>query len=425
MELLKTEILNPGLRRQTSALANEFAKAEPYRHVVIPEFFSEEFCRLLLDDFPAFNEDFARNEMGTVGGKAKRSAVRDISTAYREVDDFIQASEFLDLISDITGIPDLLYDPEYTGGGTHENLDGQGLDPHVDFNFHPRTGWHRRLNLIVYLNPEWDESWGGNFDLHSNPWEPARDRVKTVLPLFNRSVIFETSERSWHGFAPIKLPEAHKHASRKSFAIYLYTKERPQEETAAAHATVYVPRAMPESVRPEEVLSEEDYNRVNQRFNLHRKMLQFLYQREQRFSRQIDTLRYALDEAQRSQRLELQGYAVQTKSPDGIWPDRWVSSEVMFEFSPTKPMRGLQLEVMAPPQLESPQVLEITAGEWHDSQELQPGQRHVLQLPINADAGATVKVTMRASVGWCAKDHGVSEDNRSLAYRILSAVIEH
>ena len=271
MELLKTEILNPDLKSRTPDLADEFASAEPYRHVVIPDFFSEEFSRRLMEDFPSFDERIARNEAGNPGRKAVQSKVRDISPAFQELDDFIQTSEFLDMISDITGIPDLLYDPEYTGGGTHENLDGQGLDPHVDFNYHPRTGWHRRLNLIVYLNPEWEESWGGNFDLHSDPWEP-RHRPDEDGAAACSTGASSSRRTSTPGTASRRseLPEEHKDASRRSFAIYLYTKDRPAEETAASHATIYVPRPIPDDVKPGVVLDDKAYQGLTQRFTLAR-----------------------------------------------------------------------------------------------------------------------------------------------------------
>jgi hypothetical protein len=258
--------------------------------VVIPDFFNPEFCQRLLDDFPAFDQE-ALNEAGNVSRKATRENVRELSPAYRELDDLIQTPEFLGLISEMTGIPDLLYDPQYFGGGTHENLDGQGLDPHVDFNYLPGKGWHRRLNLIVYLNPVWEEDWGGNFDLHSNAWDLDGDKVKTVLPLFNRCVIFETSERSWHGFSPIQLPEGREKVSRKSFAIYLYTNERPPEETAAEHSTVYVPRAIPDDVQPGQVLTEGQFRKIKSHFIHHRGMLRMLYRREQRFNQEISSLR--------------------------------------------------------------------------------------------------------------------------------------
>ena len=98
-------------------------------------------------------------------------------------------------------------DLAYFGGGTHENLQGQDLDAHIDFNYHPLTRQHRRLNLIIYLNEQWQDEWGGSLQLHRDPTLPPQsDEIVTVTPLLNRCVIFETSERSWHGFRRIDLP---------------------------------------------------------------------------------------------------------------------------------------------------------------------------------------------------------------------------
>jgi hypothetical protein len=102
------------------------------------------------------------------------------------MDDLLQSPEFLALVGRITGIAGLRYDPWYFGGGTHENRQGQDLDPHIDFNYHPMTRQHRRLNLIIYLNEEWDDAWGGSLQLHRDPHlEPAEDQIVTVTPLLN------------------------------------------------------------------------------------------------------------------------------------------------------------------------------------------------------------------------------------------------
>lgn len=213
------------------SLAQSFHEAQPFRHVMIENFLDAALCERMFGDFPRFEERYALNEVGEVGGKAVRMNVDEIADSYREFDRYLQTSEFLDFVSTVTGIPDLLYDPDYIGGGTHENRGGQGLDQHVDFNFHPGTRWHRRLNLIVYPNPEWDDAWGGNLQLQADPWN-GDTNGPCIAPLFNRAVIFETTERSWHGFSTIRLPQDKQSLSRKSFAIYLYTKERPPEETA-------------------------------------------------------------------------------------------------------------------------------------------------------------------------------------------------
>ncbi|HEY5862378.1 MAG TPA: 2OG-Fe(II) oxygenase, partial [Casimicrobiaceae bacterium] len=92
-------------------------------------------------------------------------------------------------MSALAGIADLIADPTLFGGGTHENRDGQGLNVHVDFNIDEGRMLHRRINLLIYLNKEWDPSWGGSIELHSDPYKPA-DRVQSFVPLFNRAVMF-------------------------------------------------------------------------------------------------------------------------------------------------------------------------------------------------------------------------------------------
>src|SRR6059058_110600 len=157
---------------------------------------SPRFAKGYLGTSRAYKEK-AMNELGHVGGKAVIEKVSSISPFYASFYEYINSKPFLQIISDLTGIPDLLADETLFGGGTHENLDGQYLDAHIDFNIDERRMLHRRMNLLIYLNKEWEESWGGSIELHSNPRNPDTDDVKSFLPLFNRAVIFETSEYSW------------------------------------------------------------------------------------------------------------------------------------------------------------------------------------------------------------------------------------
>ena len=131
---------------------------------------------------------------------------------------YLRAPDFLAVLSGITGIPNLLSDPNFFGGGTHENLHGQELDALVDFNFDPVTKSHRRLNLLVYLNREWREEWGGSIELYSNPRRPAENRITSFLPIFQSRALFETNAYSWHGFPIIDLPPDKQPLSRKSIS---------------------------------------------------------------------------------------------------------------------------------------------------------------------------------------------------------------
>ena len=280
--------MNPAWKEKIPELAGRFAAAKPFRHIVIDDFLAHEFCNLLIKEFPAFDAARAINERGETGRKAVNSAPARLGGAYARFDQMIRGREFLELMSSITGIPKLLYDPEYVGGGTHENLDGQDLDPHVDFNYHPSRQWHRRLNLIVFLNPEWDPEWGGCLEFLADPWTADGARpAETVVPLANRAVIFETNERSWHGFRRIELPAEKKGISRRSLAIYLYTEERPEAELAVSHGTVYVQRQLGDHVQPGYTLKEEDVEEMRMLLARRDTQIKFLYERELEFSELI------------------------------------------------------------------------------------------------------------------------------------------
>ena len=284
-------IVDPRHVADADAIARRFATAEPFRHVVIDDFLEPSYAARLLAEFPPFERGNARNEAGEIGNKSVVEKIRELGPAYAALDDAIQTPEFLDFVGRITGIPALRYDPWYFGGGTHENREGQDLDPHVDFNRHPVERWHRRLNLIVYFNREWDDAWGGSLELHSDP-RSDDDRVTLVTPLFNRCVIFETNEISWHGFSRITLPpERRGETTRRSIALYFYTEDRPAVELADTHSTIYVDRPLPERFRAGHVLDAGDVETL-------RVLLKRRDDHNQRLYRDVTALQKQLDQAQ-------------------------------------------------------------------------------------------------------------------------------
>jgi hypothetical protein len=136
-----------------------------------------------------------------------------------EVVDELNSHAFVSWLSLLTGIPDLLADDTLEGGGLHQSGPGGFLNVHTDFSFHHyRKNWHRRINLILYLNPNWPEQWGGAIEL----WDRGvRHCAAKIPPLLNDALIFETNDISYHGFPePLRCPEGE---SRKSVALYYYT----------------------------------------------------------------------------------------------------------------------------------------------------------------------------------------------------------
>ena len=286
LDLISSDVL-----AQAASLRRSFETAKPFRHLVIDGFVDPGYCQELIHEFPRFDRERALNEFGDAGRKAVFQELPKIGPAYARFDRMLRSREFLSFVGEITGIPKMLYDPDYIGGGTHESLDGQELDPHVDFNYHPRTREHRRLNLILFLNPEWREEWGGGLELHRNPWLPPKENaIRVVVPVANRCVLFETSENSWHGFSRIRIPAEKQHVSRRSIAVYFYTRDRPAAETAADHTTVYVQRPLPPHIATGHTLTDGDVAEIRDLLARRDRQLQFLYKRELKSSALLDSI---------------------------------------------------------------------------------------------------------------------------------------
>jgi hypothetical protein len=133
----------------------------------------------------------------------------------------------------VTGIEGLLTDPYNLGGGIHQSGDGMYLDVHADFNRHTKSHWFRRVNVLVFLNPGWNEENGGILQLW--PQNMSRPEV-SILPIFNRMAMFETTSTSYHGYDTIHLPEGR---YRRSFAAYYYTESAPNGYDGRDHSTLF------------------------------------------------------------------------------------------------------------------------------------------------------------------------------------------
>ncbi|NNE04973.1 MAG: 2OG-Fe(II) oxygenase [Xanthomonadales bacterium] len=312
-------LVNPQVCASAQQLAAQFAAARPFKHIVIDDFLDSDYCQKLIQEFPEFDEQLAINEDGVVGAKAVREQIRDISPAYEQLDRLSSSEDFRELIGTITGIEALNHDPHYFGGGTHENREGQGLDAHVDFNYHPITREHRRLNLIVYLNPEWRDEWGGALQLHRDPYlPPSQDDIKVVTPLANRCVIFETNEYSWHGFKRIQLPDNRKGLSRKSFALYYYTEDRPEDETAPEHSTIYVEEHLPEWYEAGMTLDTEELQRIRVLVASRDQHLKRLYGYISHLNSELAQLRLSLQQASEATALPLTEAELTTSSDTDV-----------------------------------------------------------------------------------------------------------
>ncbi len=277
-------LLHPDVVERRAALAQKFAAAEPFPHLAFDALLAPELCARLVREFPPFERGDATDDYGRPGRKAAVHDLRGLGGAYAEFDALIGDPAFLSLLTELTGFRDLVYDPEYASSGTHENLSGQAQSYHVDFNEHPR-GWQRVLNLLVYLNPEWEESWGGCLELCDSPVAPTK--VSRIVPLLNHAVLFAASERSWHGFPAPIAPPAERVPSRRSIAVYFYVKTRDQ---VPAHSTRIVDVPIPGQIHAGTCLSNDETETIISLL-LHRENhIRRLFERESLYLQSIHRL---------------------------------------------------------------------------------------------------------------------------------------
>ena len=340
-------------QRDADRYRDAFLSADPFKHVVIENFFEPVFAERLLADFPSFDTRLAKNEMGQLGGKAVQTNIRTISAVYEELYAVIGGKPFLEFVSRLSGIPDLILDPKMYGGGTHDNQHGQELDPHVDFNYDEGRQLHRRLNLIVYMNKEWRTEWGGALEIHSNPRRPTENVIRGYDPMFNRCVMFETNEYSWHGFPKIDLPADKRHLSRKSISIYLYTKDRPAEEIAPMHGTFYVQRPLAENIVAGHTLTEDDVVALRTLLIRRDGWIEAYQRLELEKNSEIADKAKNIQELMRRVRAPLTGYMLQEGTAKGLYPDGWVAPQVEVEVRALLPvseliLRGWRPEALPP-----------------------------------------------------------------------------
>lgn len=252
-------------RGEISQLQDQFVNAMPYSHLVIDDFFEAGFLASLERDFPVKSEEYDRfciEDGGAIGTNYANGQVKTFPSAFKQLDALIRSQAFLKYVERLTGIEKLQYDPEYFGGGIRESRSGTFLPPHLDFNHHPASLTHRRLNLLFYFNPEWREEWGGNLQVHRDPNTfRGTSAVHSYMPLNNRCLIFETSEISWHGFDRLNMTDGR---SRRAFTLYYYTEHRPNEESVKFHNTEYVEPPLPPHITAGHTLSEADVALLNE-----------------------------------------------------------------------------------------------------------------------------------------------------------------
>jgi Rps23 Pro-64 3,4-dihydroxylase Tpa1-like proline 4-hydroxylase len=203
-----------------SAGLNQYKLGQPFPHIVIDNFLKEEIAYKLFDEFPSIDAENMKSYKNDIEIKKLSNSWDSFQETTYKVFQYLNSLDFIEYVESLMGVSHIKADYGLHGGGHHIHGKGGKLNAHLDYSVHPKLGLERRANLIIYLNPNWEAKWGGGlgFWTHNHEQNQPDRLIKTVLPMFNRAVIFDTTQNSWHGLPdPIICPEDQ---YRKSLAVY-------------------------------------------------------------------------------------------------------------------------------------------------------------------------------------------------------------
>ena len=210
-----------GFESRLDEHARAYRAAEPFPHAVLDDFLVPAAARRALDDFPSLADGEWLHHVHVNERKFGRPDRASYGPHVGAAVDELNSPRFVALLERLTGIRGLFADSSFQGGGLHQSARGGFLNIHADFTVHPRhRDWRRRVNVLVYLNEDWPDAYGGHLEL----WDrDVTACARRVAPTFNRAVIFNTDRDSFHGHPePLTCPDDR---TRKSIALYYFTRD--------------------------------------------------------------------------------------------------------------------------------------------------------------------------------------------------------
>jgi Rps23 Pro-64 3,4-dihydroxylase Tpa1-like proline 4-hydroxylase len=208
-------------------LSETYAQNKPWPHIVLDDFIDPEVLKQVRKEAAAVRRsDYYEKFVDRKSDHNKYAFTPDVvGPETSRLINFLNSGAFVGYLEKLTGISGLLADPSYFGGGVHKIQSGGYLEVHTDFNHLKRYNLERRLNLLLYLNTDWNPAYNGNLEL----WDrSSMSLVTSVSPIFNRCVVFSTTFESLHGHpVPLATP---RDIERMSIALYYYTNTWKSEE---------------------------------------------------------------------------------------------------------------------------------------------------------------------------------------------------
>lgn len=194
-----------------------FEDQEPMPHVILHDLLPSKFLKKVEGEFEAVHRMPIQFDKELEVKSANESWLRFGPNTVTLASSLI-SGPVVEALSNISGLMGLVADSRYRGGGQHQIRRGGKLGLHRDFTKDRVTGLQRRLNLLIYLNSNWQTPWGGSLEL----WrDKSSGPLVSVPPLIGTAVLFRTDRPGFHGHpSPLECPA---NRTRRSFAAYYYS----------------------------------------------------------------------------------------------------------------------------------------------------------------------------------------------------------
>ena len=209
------------LERDGEDLRSRYQSARPFPHIVIDDFLEPGVAEAAASEFEVLHPQHWNNYLHTNERKFSHTDPTTWGPTLQRILEELNSPRFVAFVGTLLGEEDLIADPSLEGGGLHQSTTGGFLNIHADFTVHPHNRkWQRRANLLLYLNEDWKEEYGGDLELWS---ADMKECVERVSPVLNRALIFSTDPTSYHGHPePMPCPEDR---ARRSLALYYFSVE--------------------------------------------------------------------------------------------------------------------------------------------------------------------------------------------------------
>jgi len=235
-EIFNNQIFN---KETTITLGRLFNSNTPVRHIVIDNFLEDQIAQDIYKHFPSLSA-MKTHYKGLNENKSEDSNFAHLNNCFTVLHNALSSELFLNWITECTGIRDCTFINDRLGYGLHQGGNNSFLDIHIDYNIHPIKNLYRKLNLILFFNPVWEANWGGHLEL----WDSeVKNCIQSIAPLFNRCVIFECSDISYHGYSRIMVPEQ---ITRKSYYQYYFIPVAPDIKY---HDTIFKTRPKESTIK--------------------------------------------------------------------------------------------------------------------------------------------------------------------------------